>query len=214
MSRTDLSTLRLEYMSEPLDEHSLEANPFTQFGLWFKEAEKAGIEDVNAMTLSTVASDGSPHARVVLLKGFGPAGFEFFTNYLSAKGAEMASEPRVVLSFFWQPLARQVRINGRAVRLTEAESDAYFSSRPRESQIGAWASPQSKVVSGRDEIESSFNDMTARFAQGSVPRPPHWGGYTILPHAIEFWQGRMNRMHDRVLYRLMGTEWTRSRLAP
>lgn len=214
MQRTDLSALRLNYMSEPLDEHMLDPDPIVQFGLWFTEAQNAGIDDVNAMTLSTVSPDGAPHARVVLLKGFGPDGFDFFTNRNSAKGNEMAHEPRVSLSFFWQPLARQVRISGIAEQLSDAESDAYFATRPRESQIGAWASPQSQVVSGRDEIESRLSEMQQRFGHSPVPRPPHWGGYRVRAASIEFWQGRPDRLHDRVAYCLRGTDWQRVRLAP
>jgi pyridoxamine 5'-phosphate oxidase len=214
MERTDLSALRLNYMSEPLDEHMLDPDPIVQFGRWFAEAQNAGIDDVNAMTLSTVAADGAPRARVVLLKGFGPDGFEFFTNRQSAKGREMAHEPRVSLSFFWQPLARQVRIGGTVEQLSAEQSDAYFATRPRESQIGAWASPQSEVVAGREEIEARLRHIQQRFGHGPVPRPPHWGGYRVLAASMEFWQGRPDRLHDRVVYTRSGAEWQRVRLAP
>lgn len=215
MHRVDLSALRLEYMSEPLDEHRLSPDPVHQFGLWFKEAENAGIDDVNAMTLATADANGRPSARIVLLKGFGPEGFEFFTNYESRKGMELAAQPQVSLLFFWQPLARQIRIDGVAEKLSAQANDAYFASRPRESQIGAWASNQSTVVSGRPFIEDRFAEMTRKFADQPVPRPPYWGGFVVRPQRFEFWQGRPSRLHDRVLYqRAPNGSWLRSRLSP
>lgn len=209
-----IADIRTEYMGEPLDVVSAESEPLRQFESWFDAALRAEVPDANAMTLATVDAEGAPAARIVLLKGIDPRGFLFFTNYASDKGAELEAAARAALVFFWQPLARQVRVRGVVERLPEDESDAYFASRPRESQIGAWASPQSRVVSGRAELERNAEAARARFPD-AVPRPPNWGGYVVRPERVEFWQGRPGRLHDRLSYRLGpdGT-WSVVRLAP
>jgi pyridoxamine 5'-phosphate oxidase len=190
------------------------ADPLVQFRQWFDEAIRAELLEPNAMTLATVAPDGSPAARIVLLKGLDDTGFVFFTNYESAKGRQLAHQPRACLLFFWGELERQVRITGQVERLPEEESLAYFRSRPRGSQLGAWASPQSRVIASRDELDAQLTQLEARYADADIPLPPFWGGYRVIPAAVEFWQGRPSRLHDRLLYTRAGGEWTRVRLAP
>jgi pyridoxamine 5'-phosphate oxidase len=212
-----IAQLRTDYHRDTLDEAAAEADPYALFARWFEDARAAGIREVNAMTLATVAS-GQPTARIVLLKDFAADGFVFFTNYDSRKGAELAANPAACLLAFWPELERQVRIDGRVERVSAAESDAYFAQRPREARIGAWASPQSAPLADRAALEERFEAMRARFAaveDADLPRPPHWGGFRLRPAAIEFWQGRPSRLHDRLLYRLaVDLSWTRQRLAP
>lgn len=209
-----IADLRREYASRALGEDQAAADPIRQFTAWFEEAASAQILDVNAMTLATTTPDGDPDARIVLLKGFDDDGFVFFTNYDSAKGRELAVRPRACLLFFWVELERQVRITGSVTRVSTAESDEYFHSRPVESQIGAWASAQSTTVANRAALEERYGELAAKYAGQAVPLPPFWGGYRVAPEKIEFWQGRPSRLHDRLLYSRAAGGWTRSRLSP
>lgn len=205
--------MRNEYMRASLDEVDAAADPLAQFQRWFDEAVRAELPTPNAMTLATVATDGAPGARIVLLKGADPHGFVFYTNYLSRKGRELAANPRAVLVFHWIELEREVRIEGTVEKTSAAESDDYFSSRPLGSRHAAIASPQSTVVANRAALESRFAEVEK--TQGDAPaRPTHWGGYRLKPIAVEFWQGRRNRLHDRLLYTRTGERWNVSRLAP
>lgn len=202
-------------MSLELKETDLDASPFVQFERWFEEAKKSQPELPEAMTVATAGPDGHVSARVSLLKCFDHNGFVFYTNYLSRKAADIRENPRVALCFFWPVLDRQVRIEGCAVRVTEEESDEYFATRPRGSQIGAWASEQSHVILGRGDLDGRFHELDALYRDKPVPRPPHWGGYKVIPTRIEFWQGREDRLHDRFLYRLReARDWVIERLAP
>lgn len=215
---SDLADLRREYARAQLTRDHVADDPIEQFQRWFDQAVDAEVADPNAMTLATAAPDASPSARIVLLKGVDERGFRFFTNYESRKGTELAQNPHVALVFWWAPLERQVRIEGRADRVPEDESTAYFHSRPRGSQLGAWASPQSRVVASRAELESNLAEVTAKHDEAEeIPRPSHWGGYVVRPTRVEFWQGRPNRLHDRLRYRRTDVEemdWTLERLAP
>lgn len=200
----------------PLIKAAVDPNPFRQFENWFAELNRTGMseQDVVSMTLATATKDGAPCARIVLLKSFDERGFVFYTNYNSRKGSELAENARACLLFYWSPLWRQVRIEGVAEKVSEAESDQYFSSRPLGSRIGAWASEQSAVFTGRGELEKRFEEFSSQFA-GNVPRPPHWGGYRVKPAVIEFWQGRENRLHDRLRYSLQENgSWLIERLGP
>ena len=209
----NIADLRQEYMRETLDEQDVAHDPFVQFDLWFKEAIAAKMPMLNAMTLATVAASGQPAARIVLLKGVDARGFVFFTNYSSRKGTELAANPAAALLFHWTELEREVRIDGRVEKVTAQESDEYFASRPLGSQHAAIASPQSEVVPDRAALEARF--AAAEKSHGDSPtRPAHWGGYRVLPSAIEFWQGRPNRLHDRVLYSRVDRGWKITRLAP
>jgi pyridoxamine 5'-phosphate oxidase len=210
-----ISDLRKEYMRESLNEDDVDHDPFQQFGKWWTEALETGVEEANAMTLATATREGMPTARIVLLKGYDRNGFVFFTNYESRKGQELLENPKACLLFFWSTLERQVRIEGVCEKVSEEESDNYFHSRPEGSRIGAWVSPQSQVIVGRSVLDGKLDELTVHYEGKSIPRPPHWGGYVVVPHTIEFWQGRPSRLHDRIRYTL-GTSglWTIERLAP
>lgn len=207
-----VADLRQKYGKFELLESGMAGTPFEQFTQWFAQALEAGVAEPNAMTLATVGPDQAPSARIVLLKGFDENGFVFYTNYESRKGRDLAAHPQAALLFFWQPLERQVRIEGRIEKTTAEESDAYFRSRPLGSRIGAWVSPQSQPIS-REALEARYAELTALL--GDDPqRPPHWGGYRVVPHRVEFWQGRPSRLHDRLAYELQGDAWVLQRLAP
>ena len=210
-----LSEMRQEYTWSDLSEADVDADPVRQFEVWFKQALAANLPEANAMTLATATPDGQPSARMVLLKAFDTAGFTFFTNYDSRKGRELAANPRAALLFFWPQLQRQVRIEGTVELVSEAESDAYFRSRPLGSRLGALASAQSLVIANRAVLEERVRELMQRFPNGEVPRPPHWGGYRVRPLVIEFWQGRPDRLHDRLRYqRVQPDGWRLERLSP
>jgi pyridoxamine 5'-phosphate oxidase len=202
-------------MLAELDEQVTGDDPLAFFRTWFKEAEAAEITEINAMMLATAGTGNIPHARIVLLKGLDDLGFVFFTNYDSDKGREIQANPQVALSFFWKELERQVRIEGVAEKVSADESDEYFHSRPAGSRIGAWASPQSREIPHRNILDLNFAKYEQEFSEIDIPRPPHWGGYRVLPTRIEFWQGRASRMHDRILFtKGEAGKWNRARLAP
>ena len=201
-------------MLRGLDESEVDPDPFQQFSLWFREAHDCpAIAEVNAMVLSTVSAEGRPHARFVLLKGFDAEGFVFFTNYGSEKGRDLTANPHAALTFGWIEQERQVRIEGDVFRTSREAVEAYFQTRPKGSRLGAWASNQSDVISGREILESQLREAEARFP-GDVPPPEAWGGYRVMPNQFEFWQGRTNRLHDRIRYRKSGAAWVIERLAP
>jgi pyridoxamine 5'-phosphate oxidase len=207
--------LRVDYARGRLDETDAARDPVGQFGRWFNEAAAANVPEPNAMTLATSDASGVPAARIVLLKSFDDRGFTFYTNYDSRKGRELAGNPRAALCFFWQPLERQVRIEGAVERVGRGESEAYFNGRPRQAQIGAWVSQQSRPVTSRAELERLEAELQKRFDGKPVPLPDYWGGFRVVPHAIEFWQGRPSRLHDRLLYtRNAEGAWTIQRLSP
>jgi pyridoxamine 5'-phosphate oxidase len=209
----DVAQLRKSYERAELDESASASNPLDQFRLWFEQAVGAALPEPNAMTLATVGPDGRPSTRVVLIKGFDESGLVWYTNYESRKAHELAHQPFAALQFHWVELERVVRIEGRVERTGDAESDAYFASRPLDSRLGAWASPQSRVIGSRAELVVAAAAAAARYAL-QPPRPPHWGGFRLQPDAYEFWQGRKSRLHDRLRYRLDGSAWIRERLAP
>ncbi|CAG0941451.1 pyridoxamine 5'-phosphate oxidase [Gammaproteobacteria bacterium] len=213
-TRQDLADLRREFRGQPLRRAELDADPFVQFDRWFREASRAAVPEPNAMCLATVAADGQPSSRTVLLKFYDRSGFVFYTNYGSRKAREIEANPRVALLLFWPDLFRQVKIRGHASRCSSAESLAYFLRRPRDSQLGAWVSSQSQVISSRAVLQEKFAEMKRRFAAGEVPLPSFWGGYRVVPQDIEFWQGQESRLHDRFAYSREGDAWRIERLAP
>jgi pyridoxamine 5'-phosphate oxidase len=206
--------MRREYSREALAEADVDADPVVQFGRWFEQAEQAGLLEPTAMTLATATPDGRPSARMVLLRGFDERGFCFYTNYESRKGAELAANPRAALVFWWGELERQVRIEGPVAPTSRAESEAYFHSRPPGSQLSAAASPQSRVLADRAVLERRVAELAAGAADGQVPLPDFWGGYRLTHEVVEFWQGRPNRLHDRLRYCRAGDGWKIERLAP
>ena len=210
----DPAQLRQEYSAGGLAEGDLLADPIEMFARWYEQASSAGIYEPNAMVVATVSGEGQPSSRMVLLKGFSERGFVFFTNTGSRKGRELAGNPRCALLFPWHPLERQVRVDGTARPLERADVAAYFATRPRGSQLGAWASHQSRVISGREELQAAYERLEAEYAGRDVPPPEEWGGYLVVPDAVEFWQGRPGRMHDRLVYRRTGDTWRTERLAP
>jgi pyridoxamine 5'-phosphate oxidase len=217
VSERSLADLRREYAVGGLHERDLDPDPVVMFRRWLHDATAAGLHEPNAMVVSTVSAGGQPSSRMVLLKGLDERGFVFFTNYGSRKAVELDAEPSCALLFPWHDLERQVRVEGRAARLTERESAAYFSTRPRASQIGAWASPQSQVVGSRAELDDAYAVTADRFGDADIPVPAHWGGYCVAPEVVELWQGRRGRMHDRLRYRRdpgPGGGWVVERLAP
>ena len=210
----DISNLRRDYRLKSLDIKDVNTDPFLQFKIWFQEAQQAQVNESNAMCLATASKTAIPSCRIVLLKGIDAQGFLFFSNYNSLKGKDLEENPLACANFFWAELERQVIISGAVERLSRQESEAYFSSRPRGSQIGAWASHQSEIISTRELLETSYQQQEKVFEGKTVLTPPHWGGYRLIPEKIEFWQGRSNRLHDRLQYRLHKTQWIIERLSP
>ncbi|CAN5253163.1 pyridoxamine 5'-phosphate oxidase [soil metagenome] len=214
MENKDLAHIRREYSREELSEEHVAHDPFVQFGRWMDEAIAAELQEPTAMSLSTADADGRPSSRMVLLKGFDHHGFVFYTNYNSRKGQQLAENPYAAINFFWPELERQVRITGRASKVSAEESDEYFKTRPFTSRVGAWASEQSEIIDSKMVVATKAAKLLVRYATGNVPRPPHWGGYRVVADQIEFWQGRPSRLHDRIVYELVNGEWKISRLSP
>jgi pyridoxamine 5'-phosphate oxidase len=209
-----ISDIRKDYRMKSLLESDAATDPFAQFGHWWLEAVESKIDEVNAMTLATSSSDGFPSARIVLLKGYDRNGFVFFTNYNSQKGQDIEANPKACLLFFWKELERQVRIDGSIEKISAKDSEEYFNSRPVGSRIGAWCSPQSSVIPDRSVLDKNVEFYSNKFNAQIVPRPDHWGGYIVKPTAIEFWQGRSSRLHDRLRYSKIADAWKIDRLAP
>jgi len=209
-----ISSIRKDYQLQSLSESDVQQDPFAQFAQWWKEAVASEIDEVNAMTLSTVTAEGKPSARIVLLKGFDEKGFVFFTNYESNKGEQLSANPFASLVFFWKELERQVRIEGICEKVSEQESDDYFHSRPIGSQLGACASPQSRIIESRSIIENNLEKLQDQYKDMEIPRPAHWGGFRVVPNTLEFWQGRSSRLHDRIKYLKEDQSWKIVRLAP
>jgi pyridoxamine 5'-phosphate oxidase len=210
-----IADLRREYARARLDEQDVSHDPIVEFARWFAQAQEAQLPEANAMTLATASVEGVPSARIVLLKAFDEHGFVFFTDYRSRKGAELEENPQAALVFHWGELERQVRITGVVSRTAQQESEEYFRTRPLGSRFGAWASHQSQVIAGRAALEADLKEIEERYADGDVPLPPHWGGYRVIPDAIEFWQGRESRLHDRIRYVRQGDgTWRVERLSP
>lgn len=209
-----VADLRREYALARLDERDAAPDPFTMFAGWFEQAVAAEVLEPNAMVLATATPEGAPSARVVLLKGVDGRGFVFFTDHRSRKAAEAEANPRAALVFYWPEVERQVRIAGTVSRVSREETEAYFRTRPLGSRMGAWASVQSSVISGRDALEARLREIERRYAEADVPAPPHWGGYRLDPDEVEFWQGRTSRLHDRLRYRRAGGAWLLERLSP
>lgn len=216
MNNPSVADLRQNYTLAGLSEADINPDPMQQFALWFQQAVDADLIEPNAMTLATASPEGKPTARIVLLKGFDERGFVFYTNYESDKGKQLIANPQAALVFLWHKLERQVRIEGRVEQLDATESDEYFHSRPKASQLGAWASAQSQAITSRQVLEENLAALETKYANATeIPRPPHWGGFRVIPHQIEFWQGRPNRLHDRLVY--YGQDdgnWKISRLSP
>ncbi len=209
-----IAGIRKDYKLKSLLEADLKKDPVEQFSVWWDEAVKSDIAEVNAMTLATCNEDGRPSARIVLFKGLTNDGFVFYTNYQSNKGKELERNPYAALVFFWKELERQVRIEGAVEKINEAESDSYFQSRPAGSKIGAWSSAQSSTVASREVIEESYLNYLKKFDTNPIPRPPFWGGYIVKPKKMEFWQGRSSRLHDRIMYSKQNEDWKIERLSP
>lgn len=214
MQSVSLADLRLNYTQAGLTEAEVADHPFVQFQQWLQQAIAAELPEPNAMMLSTVSDQGHPVGRMVLLKALDDEGFVFFTNYESAKGQQLTNHPWAALVFWWASLERQVRVEGRVEKITAAESDAYFQSRPRASQLGAWASPQSQIIGDRQVLDQHLAELENQYADQPIPRPEHWGGLRVIPHTIEFWQGRPSRLHDRLQFSLVAGQWQLVRLAP
>lgn len=213
-SNSEIEDLRREYVREELLEQNISKTPIDQFSAWFEQALLSEVSDPNAMSLATATKDAKPSVRIVLLKGFDEQGFRFFSNYKSRKGEELDENPYASLCFYWPELERQVRLEGEVSKLNRAESKEYFQKRPRLSQLGAWASEQSKTVESREKLEQRFRELEEQFDDQPVPMPEFWGGYLLVPSAIEFWQGRKGRLHDRLLYQKKSGGWAISRLCP
>ena len=210
----NIAELRREYTAAGLREEDLAADPFTQFDRWLRQAVEAGVHEPNAMTLATAGTDGVPSARMVLLKAVDARGFVFFTNLESRKARELSARPAAALVFFWAELERQVRVEGTAEAVSRAEAERYFASRPRGSRLGAWASRQSDRAGSRAELEAQLKRREEEYRDRDIPTPPFWGGFRVLPHTVEFWQGRENRLHDRLVYSGRGSAWSVGRLQP
>jgi pyridoxamine 5'-phosphate oxidase len=213
VSAPDLAGLRSDYALKTLEEAGVDRDPLRQFGVWMVEAIHAQVPEPTAMSLATVGADGRPAGRIVLLKGVDPRGFVFYTNYASRKGRELEANPLAALTFLWKELERQVRIEGTVEKVSGAESDEYFATRPLGSRVGAWASPQSEVIADRAWLERRWAELATQHGE-QPPRPPHWGGYRVRPDYLEFWQGRRSRLHDRVAYTREADGWKIARLAP